>query len=219
MRRAGAIVRGDARIDAGVTVGAGAVVEDGVRLRGETRIGARARIDVGSILTDVVVASKAVVKPYSVCTGVTIGESAEVGPFCYLRPDTRVGAEARIGTFVEAKNVIMGRGAMANHLAFLGDGEIGEGAIVGAGSIFCNSDGFNKHWTEVGPGAFVGSDCQLVAPVRIGARAYVATGTTVTRDVPEDALAIARVAQENKVGYAIRLRARFKREKAARARG
>ena len=101
------------------------------------------------------------------------------------------------------------RGAKANHLAYLGDGDIGEGANIGAGTIFCNYDGFKKHKTEIGAGAFIGSDSQLVAPVRIGAGAYVATGTTVTRDVPDDALAIARVRQENKEGYADRLKSRL----------
>jgi bifunctional UDP-N-acetylglucosamine pyrophosphorylase/glucosamine-1-phosphate N-acetyltransferase len=104
----------------------------------------------------------------------------------------------------------MRRGSKANHLAYLGDGEVGEGANVGAGTIFCNYDGFKKHRTEIGAGAFIGSDSQLVAPVTIGAGAYVATGTTVTKDVPAGALAIARVKQENKEGYADRLKARLK---------
>jgi bifunctional UDP-N-acetylglucosamine pyrophosphorylase/glucosamine-1-phosphate N-acetyltransferase len=105
---------------------------------------------------------------------------------------------------------VVRRGAKANHLAYLGDGDVGEGANVGAGTIFCNYDGFRKHRTEIGPGAFIGSDSQIVAPLRIGAGAYVATGTTVTRDVPDDALAIGRAKQENKEGYAPRLRARLK---------
>jgi bifunctional UDP-N-acetylglucosamine pyrophosphorylase/glucosamine-1-phosphate N-acetyltransferase len=213
LRRGGVVVRGGARIDADVNVEAPAVIETGVRLRGKTHIGRGARVDVGAVLTDVVVAPGAVVKAYSVCARVTIGERAEVGPLCHLRQDTEVGADARIGNFVEAKNVVVGPRAMANHLAYMGDGELGEGANIGAGTIFCNSDGFNKHRTVVGAGAFVGSDCQLVAPVHVGAGAYVATGTTVTQDVPDNALAIARVRQQNKPGYAIRLRARFKAQK------
>jgi bifunctional UDP-N-acetylglucosamine pyrophosphorylase / glucosamine-1-phosphate N-acetyltransferase len=204
------------RIDADVTIEAGAIIEHGARLRGSTHVGSRARVDVGAVLTDAKVAPGAFVKPYSVCTRSTIGARAEVGPLCHIRQDSRIDPDARIGNFVETKNVSVGARAMANHLAYLGDGELGDGANVGAGTIFCNSDGINKHWTHVGPGAFVGSDCQLVAPVRIGARAYVATGTTVTRDVPADALAIARVRQENKPGYAVRLRARFEAEKAKR---
>jgi bifunctional UDP-N-acetylglucosamine pyrophosphorylase/glucosamine-1-phosphate N-acetyltransferase len=209
-RRAGATIRTSARVDAGVVVEPDAVVEHGVVLRGATRIGAGARVDVGSVLTDVTVAAGAMVKPYTIAQSSSIGEKAQIGPFSHLRPDSVIEAEAHIGNFVETKKTTVRRGAKANHLAYLGDGDIGEGANVGAGTIFCNYDGFRKHKTEIGPGAFIGSDSQIVAPVRIGAGAYVATGTTVTRDVPENALAIARVRQENKEGYADRLRARLK---------
>lgn len=215
-RRAGAAIHGNPRIDATVIIEPDAIIEHGVVLRGTTHIGSGARIDVGAILTDVIVAPGAIVRPYSVCTSASIGESAEVGPLSHVRPASEIGANARIGNFVETKNVILRRGVMANHLAFLGDGDVGEGAIIGAGTIFCNSDGINKFKTEVGAGAFVGSDSQLVAPVKIGAGAFVATGTTVTRDVPADALAIARLPQVNKEGYATGLRDRAKAEKARR---
>jgi bifunctional UDP-N-acetylglucosamine pyrophosphorylase / glucosamine-1-phosphate N-acetyltransferase len=208
-RRAGATVRASARIDARVVIEPDAVIEHQVVLRGKTRIGEGARIDVGCVLTDVQVAAKATVKPYSVCTSSSIGENAQIGPFAHLRPDSQIEADAHIGNFVETKKTIVRRGAKANHLAYLGDGDIGEGANVGAGTIFCNYDGFKKHKTEIGKGAFIGSDSQIVAPVRIGDGAYVATGTTVTKDVPDDALAIARVKQENKDGYASRLKARL----------
>ena len=210
LRRAGATIRTGARIDAGVEIEPEAIVEHGVVLRGATRVGAGARIDVGSVLTDVAVAPRAVVKPYTVAAQSAIGEGAQVGPFSHLRPESQIEADAHIGNFVEMKKTIIRRGAKANHLAYLGDGDIGEGANVGAGTIFCNYDGYKKHRTEIGPGAFIGSDSQLVAPVRVGARAYVATGTTVTRDVPDDALAIGRAKQENKEGYAGKLRARLK---------
>jgi bifunctional UDP-N-acetylglucosamine pyrophosphorylase / glucosamine-1-phosphate N-acetyltransferase len=210
LRRDGATIRAGAHIEAGVVVEADAVVEHGVVLRGQTRIGAGARIDVGSVLTDVIVAAGAVVKPYTVAQSSTIGERAQIGPFSHLRPESHVEADAHIGNFVETKKTTVHRGAKANHLAYLGDGEIGEGANIGAGTIFCNYDGFKKHKTDVGPGAFIGSDTQIVAPVRIGAGAYVATGTTVTRDVPDGALAISRVRQDNKEGYADRLKARLK---------
>ncbi|HRI67472.1 MAG TPA: bifunctional UDP-N-acetylglucosamine diphosphorylase/glucosamine-1-phosphate N-acetyltransferase GlmU [Polyangium sp.] len=208
-RRAGATIRASARIDAQVVVENDAVIEHHVVLRGKTRIGEGAKIDVGSVLTDVVVAPRAMVKPYSVCTSSTIGEQAQIGPFSHIRPDSQIEAEAHIGNFVETKKTIVRRGAKANHLAYLGDGDIGEGANVGAGTIFCNYDGFKKHKTEIGQGAFIGSDTQLIAPVRIGVGAYVATGTTVTKDVPDDALAISRVRQENKEGYASRLKSRL----------
>ncbi|EYF08473.1 bifunctional UDP-N-acetylglucosamine diphosphorylase/glucosamine-1-phosphate N-acetyltransferase GlmU [Chondromyces apiculatus] len=209
-RRKGATIRASARIDAGVDIEPDAVIEHHVVLRGATRIGAGALVDVGSVLTDVTVAAGAALKPYTVGQRSTIGEAAQIGPFSHLRPDSEIHAEAHIGNFVETKKTVVRRGAKANHLAYLGDGDIGEGANVGAGTIFCNYDGFKKHRTEIGPGAFIGSDSQLIAPVRIGAGAYVGTGTTVTRDVPDDALAIGRAKQENKEGYASRLKARLK---------
>jgi bifunctional UDP-N-acetylglucosamine pyrophosphorylase/glucosamine-1-phosphate N-acetyltransferase len=108
------------------------------------------------------------VKPYSVCTSSHIGPAAQIGPFTHLRPDSRVDEAARVGNFVEMKKVHLHKGAKANHLAYLGDGEVHEGANVGAGTIFCNYDGFQKHRTVIGKGAFIGSDSQLVAPVTIG---------------------------------------------------
>ncbi len=209
-RRTGVTVRGSARIDAGVTIEPDATIDDGVCLRGRTTVGADAYIDVGSVLTNVEVARGAKLKPYTIATQSTIGEKAELGPFSHVRPDSVIGPEAHVGNFVETKKTTLHRGAKANHLAYLGDGEIGEGANVGAGTIFCNYDGFKKHKTDIGKGAFIGSDSQLVAPIKIGDNAYVATGTTVTKDVPAGALAIARTKQENKEGYAERLKARLK---------
>ena len=142
-------------------------------------------------------------------TDARIGPRAQIGPFAHLRPASEIGEEAHVGNFVETKKTRMGRGSKANHLAYLGDGVIGAGTNVGAGTIFCNYDGFQKHTTTLGDGVFIGSDSQLVAPVTVGDRAYVATGTTVTQDVPADALAIGRTKQENKEGYAPRLRARM----------
>jgi bifunctional UDP-N-acetylglucosamine pyrophosphorylase/glucosamine-1-phosphate N-acetyltransferase len=210
-RRAGVTIRGSARINAGVIIEPDAMIEHGAVLRGATHIKAGALIDVGAVLTDTVVEPGANVKPYSICTGSVIGDRAQIGPFSHLRPESRIEAEAHIGNFVETKKTLVRRGAKANHLAYLGDGDIGEGANIGAGTIFCNYDGFKKHKTEIGENAFIGSDSQLIAPVRVGAGAYVGTGTTVTKDVPPDALAISRVRQENKEGYAPRLRARLKR--------
>ncbi|MEZ4297678.1 MAG: bifunctional UDP-N-acetylglucosamine diphosphorylase/glucosamine-1-phosphate N-acetyltransferase GlmU [Polyangiaceae bacterium] len=209
-RRTGATIRTGARIDASVTVDPDATIEHAVVLRGATHIGAGATIDVGCVLTDVRVAPGAFLKPYSVGTSSSIGDKAQIGPFSHLRPDSDIGPDAHIGNFVETKKTRLGKGAKANHLAYLGDGDIGAGANVGAGTIFCNYDGFKKHKTTIGEGAFIGSDSQIVAPVTIGDGAYVATGTTVTRDVPPDALAIARVKQDNKEGYASKLKARLK---------
>jgi bifunctional UDP-N-acetylglucosamine pyrophosphorylase / glucosamine-1-phosphate N-acetyltransferase len=179
-------------------------------LRGRTVIGEGSVIDTGSVLTDVAVAPRAVIKPYTVATKSVIGEAAQIGPFSHIRPDSDIATEAHVGNFVEVKKTRIGRRSKANHLAYLGDGEIGEDVNVGAGTIFCNYDGFQKHVTVLEDGVFIGSDSQLIAPVRVGKNAYVATGTTVTRDVPADALAIARPKQENKEGYGPRLRARLR---------
>jgi bifunctional UDP-N-acetylglucosamine pyrophosphorylase/glucosamine-1-phosphate N-acetyltransferase len=209
-RLAGATVREGARIEAGCVLETDATIECGAVLRGETRVARGAMIDVGCVLTNVDVGEGALVRPYTVASDAKIGARAQVGPFAHLRPQSDLGEEAHVGNFVETKKTRMGRGAKANHLAYLGDGDIGAGANVGAGTIFCNYDGFAKHTTTIGEGAFIGSDSQIVAPVNIGARAYVATGTTVTRDVPDDALAIGRARQENKEGYAPRLRERLR---------
>ena len=206
---AGATIRTGARIDANVVLGADCTIEPGVVLRGRTRVASGARIDVGCVLEDTDVGERAWLKPYSVATGARIGADARIGPFAHLRPKTDVGDEAHVGNFVETKATRLARGAKANHLAYLGDGDIGEGANIGAGTIFCNYDGFAKNPTVIGARAFVGSDSQLVAPVTVGEGAYVATGTTVTKDVPPDALAIGRLPQENKLGYASRLRSRL----------
>jgi bifunctional UDP-N-acetylglucosamine pyrophosphorylase/glucosamine-1-phosphate N-acetyltransferase len=205
----GATVRDGARIEAGVVLEPDATVETGAVLRGTTHIGRGAVVDAGCVLMNVVVGEGAHLKPYSVATDSRIGARAQVGPFAHVRPDSELAEEVHVGNFVETKKTRMGRGAKANHLAYLGDGVIGAGANVGAGTIFCNYDGFRKHTTTIGEGAFIGSDSQIVAPVTVGDRAYVATGTTVTRDVPADALAIGRARQENKEGYAPKLRERL----------
>jgi bifunctional UDP-N-acetylglucosamine pyrophosphorylase / glucosamine-1-phosphate N-acetyltransferase len=205
----GVSVRGDARIDDTVAIEPDAAIEPGVRLRGKTLIRRGATIDVGAVITDSEIGEQAWIKPYSVVTESRVGHAAQIGPFAHLRPGSVIDEEAHIGNFVETKKTRVRRGAKANHLAYLGDGDVGERANVGAGTIFCNYDGFKKHTTVIGEGAFIGSDSQLVAPVRIGNNAYVATGTTVTRDVPDEALAVGRARQENKPGYAPRLRARL----------
>jgi bifunctional UDP-N-acetylglucosamine pyrophosphorylase/glucosamine-1-phosphate N-acetyltransferase len=208
--RRGVTIRGLPRIDDTVEIEADAIIEDNVQLRGTTRIGAGATIDVGCVLTDSVVEPCASLKPYSVVVSSRIGPGAQIGPFAHLRPGSEIDQEARIGNFVETKKTRLRRGAKANHLAYLGDGDIGERANIGAGTIFCNYDGFRKHRTVVGEGVFVGSDSQIVAPVTIGQGAYVATGTTVTEDIPAEALAIGRARQQNKPGYATGLRERLR---------
>jgi bifunctional UDP-N-acetylglucosamine pyrophosphorylase/glucosamine-1-phosphate N-acetyltransferase len=205
----GVTLRGDARVDDTVTLGSDVEVAAGCHLRGRTVVGDGATIDVGCVVTDSTIGSGVQLKPYSVVTESRVEERALIGPYSHLRPGSDIGPEAHIGNFVETKKTRVGRGSKANHLAYLGDGEIGDGVNVGAGTIFCNYDGFRKHTTVIDDGAFIGSDSQIVAPIRIGRGAYVGTGTTVTKDVPDDALALSRVKQQNKEGYASRLRARL----------
>jgi bifunctional UDP-N-acetylglucosamine pyrophosphorylase/glucosamine-1-phosphate N-acetyltransferase len=209
LRRAGVTIHGDARIDSGVEVAADAEIGHGVCLRGKTRVAAGARIDVGCVLVDAEIAAGAQLKPYCVITQSSIGERAQLGPFLHVRPESVIEAEAHLGNFVETKKTRVRRGAQANHLSYLGDADVGERANIGAGTITCNYDGFVKRQTIIGEGVFIGSDSHLIAPVTIGKNAYVATATTVTQDVPEDALAIGRVKQENKLGYASKLRAKL----------
>src|SRR5262245_21055794 len=143
----------------------------------------------------------------SYIVGARIGAGARVGPFARLRPGAEVGQDVHIGNFVEIKNARLEAGAKANHLAYIGDARVGAGANIGAGAIFCNYDGYNKHFTDIGAGAFIGSNAALVAPVKIGERAYVASGSVISRNVEADALGIARSAQEVRPGWAAKFRA------------
>ncbi len=208
-RIAGVTVRGGARIDETVVIGEDARIEDGAELRGNTRVASGAVVDAGCVVTDSELGERANVKPYSVIVESKVGAGAQIGPFAHLRPGSVIEDDAHIGNFVETKKTRVGRGAKANHLSYLGDGDVGAGANIGAGTIFCNYDGYQKHRTVIGENAFIGSDSQLVAPLTIGKGAYVATGTTVTKDVPDDALAIGRAKQETKLGYASRLKKRL----------
>ncbi|HET8715662.1 MAG TPA: bifunctional UDP-N-acetylglucosamine diphosphorylase/glucosamine-1-phosphate N-acetyltransferase GlmU [Holophagaceae bacterium] len=192
------------------TLGADTVVEPMVRLEGACTVGEGCLLGQGSILVDAVVEAGARIRPYSVLEGAQVGAGAVVGPFARLREGTELAPGVHIGNFVETKKAKLGKGAKANHLAYLGDAEIGEGTNVGAGVITCNYDGFAKHRTVVGKGAFIGSDTQLVAPVSVGDGAIVAAGSTVTQDVPADALALSRTSQVNKEGGAARQREKRK---------
>jgi bifunctional UDP-N-acetylglucosamine pyrophosphorylase / glucosamine-1-phosphate N-acetyltransferase len=136
-----------------------------------------------------------------------IGRGARVGPFARLRPGAELGADVHVGNFVEVKNATLGAGAKANHLSYLGDGAVGAGSNIGAGTIFCNYDGFNKHRTEIGAEAFIGSNSSLVAPVKIGDGAYIGSGSVITRDVAAGALALERSKQEERPGWAAKFRA------------
>jgi bifunctional UDP-N-acetylglucosamine pyrophosphorylase/glucosamine-1-phosphate N-acetyltransferase len=174
----------------------------------DTKIAAGVTIEPNVVFaTGVSVENGAVIRAFSHLEGAKVGAGALVGPYARLRPGAVIGKDAHIGNFVEVKNVTVGDGAKANHLSYLGDGEVGAGANIGAGTIFCNYDGFFKYRTVVGEGAFVGSNSSLVAPVTIGAGGYVGSGSVVTENVPADALAVARGRQANKDGWAKAFRA------------
>ena len=174
----------------------------------DTKVAAGVTIEPNVVFaTGVSVEGGAVIRAFSYLEGAKVGVGAFVGPYARLRPGAVIGKDAHIGNFVEVKNVTVGEGAKANHLSYLGDGEIGAGANIGAGTIFCNYDGFFKYRTMVGEGAFVGSNSSLVAPVTIGAGGYVGSGSVIVEDVAPDALAIARGRQASKDGWAKAFRA------------
>ena len=156
----------------------------------------------------------ATIHAFSHLEGADVGEGANIGPYARLRPGTKLAENTKVGNFVETKKAVVGKGSKINHLSYVGDAELGDGVNVGAGTITCNYDGYNKHKTIIGDGAFVGSNSSLVAPVKIGARAFLGSGGVVTHDVPEDALALARSKQVNKNGWGARFRAAQEKLKA-----
>ena len=208
LMRAGVTIRKwkTVHVDLSVKVGRDTELGAGVQLLGKTVIGKGCTVEAGAIIKDSTIENDVVIKAYSVIEEATVKSGAQIGPMGRLRPGAVICKDAKVGNFVEIKNTVLGPGSKANHLAYLGDGIIGERVNVGAGTIFCNYDGFQKHVTVLEDDVFIGSDSQLVAPVTVGKRAYVASGSTVTKDVPEDALAIARAKQENKMGVAAALR-------------
>jgi len=188
-------------IDPDVQVGPDTVIHPGVAIEGQSRIGAACEIHSNVRIVDSEIADKAVIQNFCLILGSRIAESASVGPFAHLRPESVVGEGAKVGNFVELKKTTLGPGSKANHLAYLGDATIGAKVNVGAGTITCNYDGTSKHPTVIEDGAFIGSDTQLIAPIRVGKGAYVAAGSSITEDVPSGALGIARGRQTNVPGW------------------
>lgn len=200
----------------GELMAAGVIMEapESVYLAADTEIGPGAVIEPFVVFgPGVRVASAAVIHSHSHLAGAEVGPRAEIGPFARLRPGTVIGEKAKVGNFVEAKNTSLGAGAKASHLTYLGDCTVGAAANIGAGTITCNYDGFNKHRTTIGAGAFIGSNSAFVAPVTVGADAIVGAGSVVTSDVPADALGLARSPQRIIEAGARRLRERLAREK------
>ncbi len=199
-------------IDNDVQIGPDTILEPFVQILGQTRIGSGCRIRSFTIISDSQIADNVLFRPGCIVDRSTIAAGAQLGPYAHLRPGSEIGEGAHVGNFVETKKTRMGRGAKANHLSYLGDSDIGAGVNVGAGTITCNYDGVNKHMTVIEEGAFIGSDSTLVAPVRIGKGAYVGAGSTITKNVPADALALGRSPQITKDGWA-----RDRRERQAKA--
>lgn len=189
-------------IDAGVAVGRDTVVEPGVSLLGATTIGQACTIRRWSTLTDAILGDRVTVRQSSVITASQIAAGATIGPFAHLRDGALIEEGARIGNFVEVKKSRVGRGSKSLHLTYLGDASLGEKVNIGAGTVTCNYDGETKHPTTINDGVFVGSGSMLVAPLRIGKGAYIAAGSTITEDVPGEALAFGRARQVNKEGWA-----------------
>jgi bifunctional UDP-N-acetylglucosamine pyrophosphorylase / glucosamine-1-phosphate N-acetyltransferase len=205
-RKAGVTIAASVCIDDQVEIGNDTTIAPGVCLRGNTKIGSGVVIDTGCVVTNATLEGAVHLKPYCVVEDSVIRAAASVGPFAHLRPKSHLGPETKVGNFVEIKASALAKGAKVNHLTYVGDAEIGEHSNIGAGTIFCNYDGYSKERAIIGNNVFVGSDSQLVAPVRIGDGSFVATGTTVTEDVPPNSLVLSRGRQTTKVGYADVLR-------------
>jgi bifunctional UDP-N-acetylglucosamine pyrophosphorylase/glucosamine-1-phosphate N-acetyltransferase len=202
-------------IDVDVTVGRDTVIHPGTQLLGSTRIGGRCRIGPDTTLTDVTVGDEAaVVRTHA--TSAVIGEGADVGPFTYLRPGTVLGADGKLGAFVETKNATVGAGTKVPHLTYVGDADIGDHSNIGASSVFVNYDGENKARTTIGSHVRTGSDTMFVAPVTVGDGAYTGAGTVVRDDVPPGALAVSGGSQRNIEGWVSRKRPGSEADKAAR---
>jgi bifunctional UDP-N-acetylglucosamine pyrophosphorylase / glucosamine-1-phosphate N-acetyltransferase len=193
-------------IDSQVSVGMDSIIEPFAQLRGNTIVGERCQIGACSIVKDSELGDDVVIEPFTVIGKSKLERAVHAGPFARLRADNHVAEGAHIGNFVELKKTKMGAGAKAGHLAYLGDSEIGAATNIGAGTITCNYDGVHKNVTKIGDHAFIGSNSTLVAPLEIAGNSYIAAGSVITRPVPEDALAIGRARQENKEGYAKKLR-------------
>lgn len=197
-----------AYIDADVQVGQDTIIKPGVTLESGTVIGASCVIHSGVRIAGSTIGERAVVFDHSVLTDSVVGADSAVGPFAHLRGHAHVAPRAKVGNFVELKKTVLGEGSKAMHLAYLGDAVIGSGVNIGAGTITCNYDGVRKHVTNIGDGAFIGSDTQLIAPVTVGEGAYVGTGTTIREDVPAGSLAVSAGKQRNIEGWVEKRKAR-----------
>ncbi len=188
-------------IEADVEIGPDTVVAPGAMLRGATRIGAGCQIDAGCVVDDSTLGDGVSLKPHCFVEQAVIGNDCEVGPSAHLRPGSELDELVRVGNFVEVKNSRIGRGTKADHLSYIGDADVGSDVTIGCGAITVNYDGIAKHRTTIGDGAFVGCNANLIAPVEVESEAYVAAGSTITKRIPEGALAVARAHQRNIDGW------------------
>jgi bifunctional UDP-N-acetylglucosamine pyrophosphorylase/glucosamine-1-phosphate N-acetyltransferase len=195
-------------IDLNVSIGTGSEIGAGVQLLDGTQVGTDCTIGDYSIIEKTKIADRSLIKPFTLITDSTVETAAEVGPYAHIRNHAVIGSQAIIGNFVEIKKSIIGAHTKAKHLTYLGDAHVGQNVNIGAGTITCNHNGVKKNPTVIHDGAYIGSNNSLIAPVTIGKNAYTAAGSTITDDVPADALAIARSKQTNKEGYAFKLRSR-----------
>jgi bifunctional UDP-N-acetylglucosamine pyrophosphorylase/glucosamine-1-phosphate N-acetyltransferase len=191
-------------IDWDVQIGSGSKIAPNCYLRGNTQIGQNVEIEPGVIIKNSTIGDSSAIYAHSYLEGATIEESVNVGPFARIRPATIVATGAKVGNFVEIKKSHLKAGAKVSHLSYIGDAEIGENTNIGCGFITCNYDGKNKHKTIIGKDSFIGSDCQTIAPVNIGSGSFVAAGSTITSNVPDNSFAISRGRQETKEGIAKR---------------
>ena len=188
-------------IDPRVTIAPGTLILPGTILRGETVIGEGCEIGPGAVVDSCIVEGGVTINASQVA-GSTIGAGSDVGPYAHIRPGCRVGPKCHIGAFVQLKNCNLGEGTKMSHLTYVGDSDVGRGVNFGCGTVTSNYDGFKKHRTVIGDNVFIGCNTNLVAPVKVGEGAYIAAGTTVTKNVPADSLAVGRARQENKEGWA-----------------
>lgn len=197
-------------IESLVEIGRDTIIYPNCMIQGNTKIGERCTIESNVRIIDSKIGNDVIIRSNSVITESKIEDRVSIGPFAHLRPQTEIRSRAKIGNFVEVKKSIIGKGSKANHLTYIGDSIIGEDVNVGAGTITCNYDGFQKHQTIIGDRVFVGSNVELIAPVKVGNDALIGAGTTVTKDVPDGALAISRVKQKNIKGWSKRIESKRK---------
>ena len=198
-------------IDPRVTIGAGTMLLPGTMLQGECRIGSRCQIGPNAVVNSCTVGDDVIINASQVNES-TLGDGCDVGPYAHIRPNCTVGPKCHVGAFVQLKNCVLGKETKMSHLTYVGDADVGSGVNFGCGTITSNYDGVKKARCQIGDNAFIGCNTNLVAPVSVGEGAYIAAGATVTKDVPADALAVARARQENKEGWAARRRRLYGKE-------